>query len=74
MQGQEAGGGVGLAGVHEVDALGDPFRLATVVHDAEVRPDLRHARDGTGVQIVQQRNAVDGESVSCHRNHILKHK
>ena len=51
MEGQEAGGGICFTGIHVVDALGDPLGLARVVHDTEVSPDLRHARDGSGIQV-----------------------
>ena len=50
-EGQETGRGICLTGIHVIDAFGDPLGLSRVVHDPEIRPDRRHARDGTGVQV-----------------------
>ena len=52
---QEAGGGVRLAGVDEVDALGNPLGLPDVIHNTEIGPDRRHARDRAGFHVQRQR-------------------
>ena len=60
MEGQETGVGVCLSGVHVIDALGDPFGLARVVHDAEVGTDLGHTRDGAGIQVQEKESSPAG--------------
>ena len=52
---QKTGGGVRFAGVDVIDALGDPFGLLSVIHDADVGSEFCHARDHAGFHVQRQR-------------------
>ena len=60
-------GAVGLAGVHIVDALRDPFaRPAVLVHDTDIGAELRHAGNRRGREIER-----DGD-LPCRRETELR--